>query len=561
MGKSKFSFCVFSLLASVSISSQQGRAGINTTSPAVTLEVRPVLTDGSRPEGIKLPYVIGNALSAADAAGKYGTSQDGALVYITSPADVSNRSGQSEYVDTRGIYYFDASRGANGKWIRVGSELVVSPFVESLDCLGASHQGVLYENIAVASGATSSISYTNGNGAMYSQQDIASTGVTGLTAHLDAGVLNTGNGSLSYTISGTPASSGTAFFSISLGSTSCTLQRQIIPVAGISAINCSEMVSNGILTQGQTAANVSSIVGYTGGNGGYYSGETVLSTGVTGLTATLLPGLLANGSGTLNYTISGIPAVGGKAFFTVTIGGQTCVITRYIDCGAYIAPGVWKNFLCHNLGANTLLNPHDMTQSTTWGLNGAYIQWGRRGPNITGDSREDWVTALPNGPLGFAASPTGSTISTANSSGVVGWYTASYQPDYSWRTSSGTKTLNDPCPDGYRIPTYSEWMGVVSNNTISRSGTWINGTLNYGTAIHFGPSTSIRTLTLPAAGSRNNINGAGGSNRGWLCLYWSSTEMSYPYDNSASTTSFSSNNTLMGYYDRRSALPVRCIRE
>lgn len=542
------------------VHSQQGRVGINTTSPSVTLDVNAKKTDGSQAEGFKLPSLAGNSLFNASVSGQYGPAQDGTLVFVSSAADPLKRTGQAEYVDTRGIYYFDAFRGANGKWIRMVSEAVISPSVSSLDCAGAVHSGVLYENI-VSTGVTSSVNYTNGNGVLYNSQDIASTGVTGLTAHLNGGSLNNGSGSLSYTISGTPNSSGTATFSISFGNSSCIFQRQVIPAAGISSINCSGAVASGVLTQGVAAGGVSSTISYSGGNGGYYPGEVVSSTGVAGLSATLSPGLLANGSGTLNYTISGTAAVGGKAIFTVNIGGQTCTLTRYVDCGAYIAPGVWKNFLCHNLGANTLLDPHDMSQSTAWGLNGAYIQWGRRGLNSTGDSRDDWFNAPSNGPLGFARAPTGSTISTANSSAVSGWYTTAYQSDYSWRTATGAKTANDPCPEGYRVPTYSEWMGVVSNNTISRSGTWINGTLNYGTAIHFGQSTSIKTLTLPAAGSRNNINGAGGSNRGWLCLYWSSTEMSYPYDNSASTTSFSSNNTLMGYYDRRSALPVRCIRE
>ena len=48
--------------------------------------------------------------------------------------------------------------------------------------------------------------------------------VTGLTATLAAGSFASGNGTLVYTITGTPATSGTASFALSIGGQSCTLQ-------------------------------------------------------------------------------------------------------------------------------------------------------------------------------------------------------------------------------------------------------------------------------------------------------------------------------------------------
>jgi hypothetical protein len=51
---------------------------------------------------------------------------------------------------------------------------------------------------------------------------------------------------------------------------------------------------------------------------------------VTGLTATLSAGTFANGSGSLNYTITGTPSASGTANFALNIGGQNCTLTRTI---------------------------------------------------------------------------------------------------------------------------------------------------------------------------------------------------------------------------------------
>jgi uncharacterized protein (TIGR02145 family) len=76
---------------------------------------------------------------------------------------------------------------------------------------------------------STAISYTGGNGGTYTALTITSTGVTGLTASLTAGTLATGNGTLNFTITGTPASSGTASFALSIGGQSCALSLIVFP--------------------------------------------------------------------------------------------------------------------------------------------------------------------------------------------------------------------------------------------------------------------------------------------------------------------------------------------
>ena len=54
-----------------------------------------------------------------------------------------------------------------------------------------------------------------------------------------------------------------------------------------------------------TAYTGTAIFSYTGGDGGVYNGGSVISTGLTGFTATWSAGVLAVGAGTINITITG----------------------------------------------------------------------------------------------------------------------------------------------------------------------------------------------------------------------------------------------------------------
>jgi uncharacterized protein (TIGR02145 family) len=221
-------------------------------------------------------------------------------------------------------------------------------------------------------------------------------------------------------------------------------------------------------------------------------------------------------------------------------------------CGAYIAAGVWKNFMCHNLGADETLDPN----IPVVGLQGGYIQWGRKGP-------ADWKTS--GNTSVFAAAP---TAANPNSGAISGWNTSG-AGSTAWQ--NGTKTANDPCPAGWRVPTMAQWTGVVNYNTITRTGTWTVSTTNYGTAIHFGQGGTSKTLTLPAAGER--IPGSTGipvslrgalTNRGGAGYYWSSTFQTA--NTSLAFTFFSNSDNGNGTFDTQwnyhdVGMSLRCIQE
>jgi uncharacterized protein (TIGR02145 family) len=132
---------------------------------------------------------------------------------------------------------------SKGLTIRCIKETVGS--VGTLNCNGATQSGNLISGQS-ASNVTASVPYTGGNGGFYAAQSIASFGVTGLTATLSQGLFANGAGSVTYSITGTPASAGTATFAISLGGQSCSLNLIVYgvqPQYPANTVNC-----NGIVT-------------------------------------------------------------------------------------------------------------------------------------------------------------------------------------------------------------------------------------------------------------------------------------------------------------------------
>jgi uncharacterized protein (TIGR02145 family) len=211
-------------------------------------------------------------------------------------------------------------------------------------------------------------------------------------------------------------------------------------------------------------------------------------------------------------------------------------------CGAFIAPDVWVEFDCYNLAAiGKTTNDDPFTPS--WRLIGGYWQWGRKGP----DPGQWYDTNTPH----FSHGPTGPYAEHANSGPIDGWDETG-APDGSW--SDTRKTANDPCPEGFRVPTNDQWQHVLDNNTQKAAGSWSDNATNYTSARFFGDS-----LMLPAAGWRLGYQTA---SRGQIGYYWSSTgepnqlagRLSFS-DTSADTFEWS-----YGRF-RWSGFSVRCIKD
>ncbi|WP_027379812.1 hypothetical protein [Chryseobacterium daeguense] len=92
---------------------QQGRVGINTSTPAATLDVVANTTDATRPDALLVPRLTRAQLAAKDAA--YTAPQNGALAFVNT-LDGTN-AGKTVNVTATGFYYYDAP---NAVWVAVG---------------------------------------------------------------------------------------------------------------------------------------------------------------------------------------------------------------------------------------------------------------------------------------------------------------------------------------------------------------------------------------------------------------------------------------------------------
>jgi hypothetical protein len=100
------------------------------------------------------------------------------------------------------------------------------------------------------------VNYTGGNGGPYDAQEIASTGVLGLTASLAAGQFNVGAGSVVLEVSGTALGSGMAVFFVELGGQSCVVE-VVVELAGeVENLDCEGAVVVGEVVEGVAVSGV-----------------------------------------------------------------------------------------------------------------------------------------------------------------------------------------------------------------------------------------------------------------------------------------------------------------
>jgi uncharacterized protein (TIGR02145 family) len=125
-----------------------------------------------------------------------------------------------------------ATSGNTNTTVDTTTQTVNSPLINALDCSSAVVTGTLKKG-EVANAVSVKLNYTGGNGKAFTAKAIASTSVTGLNAKLNAGNLATGNGDVTYEITGTPITSGTANFAITLGGKSCSFSLDVeAPTSG-----------------------------------------------------------------------------------------------------------------------------------------------------------------------------------------------------------------------------------------------------------------------------------------------------------------------------------------
>ncbi len=312
----------------------------------------------------------------------------------------------------------------------------------------------------------------------------------------------------------------------------------------ISGFDCEGLKIVGTLTKDKAASNVTATLTYTGGNGKTYLTKSHTSTGVSGLSATLQAGTLANGEGILVYTISGTPTSAGTATFAIALGGKSCTITIIVD------------EFTQNPTSGYGPNITDVENNTYKTVFIGTQQW--MGENLKVSKYSDGTT-IPN--------ITDNALWASNTTGAWCYYNndatndAKYGKLYNWyavsKTTNGNKNV---CPTGWHVPTDDEWT-VLTNylGGLSVAGGKMKevGTTSWISSNEDMTNTSLFT-GLPGGG-RYYIGDYGNiGNHGY---WWSSTEVStdaawYRFLNipAASDADRGDNYKISGF-------SVRCLRD
>lgn len=173
---------------------------------------------------------------------------------------------------------------------------------------------------------------------------------------------------------------------------------------------------------------------------------------------------------------------------------------------------------------------------------GDYYQWGRNS-----DGHEDRTSNIAPGPV-TAGNEGNDFLTNSDAATFRDWLTP--QDDNRWADGLGNKTVNDPCPAGYRVRTSAEFNTELN----SWSSQDPDGAFD-------------SPLKLPLAGRRNSSTGAV-NNEGAATSYWSSSV------GGANPTAAISLNLTVGSlftpggiatvdagYFRANGVPLRCLKD
>ena len=310
----------------------------------------------------------------------------------------------------------------------------------------------------------------------------------------------------------------------------------------ISGFDCAGVKIAGTLTKDKVASNVTATLTYTGGNGKIYITKSHTSTGVSGLSATLLAGTLANGDGTLVYTISGTPTTAGTANFAIALGGQTCSINVNVKdvtqtngkLGPNITDAENNTYKTVTIGTQTWMAEN---------LKVSKYSDGTTIPNITDN------TQWQNDTTGAWSYYNNDVTNNAKYGKLYNWYAVS-------KTTNGNKNV---CPTGWHVPTDAEW--TVLTDYLGGESVAGGKMKEVGTTSWNSPNTEATNISL--------FTGLPGGTRYDYGLYsifgnsgywWSSTE----YGTDIAWNRNLSDNVEYAYRDvgsKGDGLSVRCLRD
>ena len=203
---------------------------------------------------------------------------------------------------------------------------------------------------------------------------------------------------------------------------------------------------------------------------------------------------------------------------------------------------------------------------------GKLYQWGRKygqgysgslnnenGNNI-GTYSDATVPTIVSGPVNLTTGQSKDNENIYYKASSSPWDWLSPQNDELWNSGTEEKPVNteyNPCPAGWRVPTYAELNELITNcsswatDAAGQSGYWFSGSNSY--------TSEVPQIFLPVAGFL--VYDSGGSGRGFQGVYWSSRP--YIYNNFYGygyCLGFTCSYIKMGSGDRDDGYSVRCVQ-
>lgn len=179
------------LLLSISAYAQEGRVGVNTTTPAATLDVVASPNINTRIDGFIAPRLTGNELQAKDAL--YTNDQDATIIYATAP--VTTATDKTFNVTSIGYYYFDKTQGTAGRWMKIANPSAAAAYQEPWNVQGTTTPATLNSQDIFQSGTVAI-----GKNAVYNSTIPARLDVMGpiRSGNLQQGVVGTNSAAFGF---------------------------------------------------------------------------------------------------------------------------------------------------------------------------------------------------------------------------------------------------------------------------------------------------------------------------------------------------------------------------
>jgi hypothetical protein len=305
--------------------------------------------------------------------------------------------------------------------------------------------------------------------------------------------------------------------------------------AEISGFSCG--VSSGTMKEGIPVSGVTQTLNATVVKAGSYD----ISATVNGVTFKSSAGSVGTGLQNFGLNATGTPIAAGSTSFVYNITPNlTCIRPVAIDaiCNGPVTTTVvditsstGKIWMDRNLGASRVAN-----SELDYSAYGCLYQWGRGNDGHASITRNTSTN-------GVAVNGSTTTLSTGDIPGD-NLFIKNSTPPFDWRSTKkdllwqGVSGINNPCPTGYRVPTYAELTAEIAAYSIKDSATAFS---------------SPHKFVL--AGVRENIGGSV-SSVGTIGVYWSSTVST----TNASKFSFLSSGLNNGQSGRAYGFSVRCIK-